>query len=99
MEFIDPPAPPPSPIRKFKMTSSRPLWQETNYDCGYSADDEEMKDGDNNNNIKRRTLSADDICKTLGLKCTSKNGICRECKLSRKYAKMYRSEVNQCSQQ
>ena len=86
-----------SPHRKLKFKQGRPLWQETNQsdDSGYySADDETEVD-----NIKGKELSAEFICKTLGLKCTSKNGVCRECKLSRKYAKMYRSEVSKCSQQ
>ena len=94
--FIDTPVT-SSPERKIKFKSGRPLWQETNQsdDCGcYSADDE--MEGDD---IKGKVLSAEFICKTLGLKCTSKNGVCRECKLSRKYEKTYRSEKRKCAQQ
>ena len=83
-----------SPERTFKFKQGRPLWQETHQSSEYSADDE--LEGDD---IKGKVLSAEVISKTLGLKCTSKNGICRECKLSRKYEKTYRSEKRKCTQQ
>src|SRR6266566_3129619 len=83
-----------SPESTFKFKQGRPLWQETHQSGEYSADDE--MEGDN---IKGKVLSAEFICKTLGLKCTSKNGICRKCKLSRKYEKTYRSEKGKCAQQ
>ena len=80
--FIDTPVT-SSPERKIKFKSGRPLWQESNQ----SDADDELEEGDHD--IKEKVLSAEFICKTLGLKCTSKNGVCRECKLSRKYEKMY----------
>ncbi len=90
---------PPMLKRKIKFLNKmrRPLWQEQHQseDSGmYSADDElEVED------IKVLPPSADVITKTEGLPCTSKNGICSECKLSRKFEKACRSAKNKCNQQ
>ena len=95
--FIDAPTPPPTPKLKFKFKSCRPLWQEIyqSDDSGYYSADDEME----SDYIKGEVLSAQIISKTLRLTCTSQNGACGECKLSREIEKAYQSESSKCSQQ